>query len=350
MLTFNHNLLAYKYLLKYINQNRVNFIALLCDKNTRKYCLPHFLKLNSRLKNKTHIIEIKAGEKEKNIKTCENIWKHFIDNNFDRDALLINLGGGMVSDIGGFTASVYKRGIPYINVPTTLLAMVDAAIGGKTGIDFMNIKNVIGTITKPQMTIIDIAYLETLSKRELLNGFSEMLKYSLIEDNKLWAELKNFQINDINYKHIIKCVKIKNSIVNKDLNEKGIRKKLNFGHSIGHALESYFMETQKYISHGEAIAAGMIMESYISMKMKMLKKSNYADIINTFKMHYSFIEIPENAFLSIMKYLRNDKKNKSGLIYFVLLNKIGNAVIDIKVKEDLIQEAFTYYKDKFINT
>ena len=223
-------------------------VAILVDENTKRDCLFKLPQIENAL-----IIEIKSGEEYKNISTCNFIWEQLTINNFDRNALLINLGGGVIGDIGGFCAATYKRGLKFIHIPTTLLSMVDASVGGKVGIDFKGFKNQIGIFNNPNAVLIYPKFLETLDENELKSGFAEVVKHALILDDSLWLKLKNTPFTDLDWEYIIyTSVQIKNKIVLADPFEKGERKKLNFGHTFGHAIESYYLEKGTPISHGEA--------------------------------------------------------------------------------------------------
>ncbi len=295
-------------------------IAILVDENTKKYCLPLLLEKCSLLE-KSVIIQIDSGEENKNIQTCNTIWRSLIEHNFNRKSLIINLGGGMIGDIGGFVASTYKRGINFIQIPTTLLAMSDASVGSKLGINFMHNKNQIGLYNDPLQVLINIEFLKTLPRNQLLSGFSEIIKHALIADKNYWDLLIKTSFDNLNWEDIIiRSVEIKNKIVMKDPFENDERKKLNFGHTFGHAIESYYLEKSKPILHGEALALGMILE------IKMSQIPNYERIINFIKTH---LNIPNNPKISeLKKWLINDKKNTSDKINFTLLKNIGESSIN----------------------
>ena len=293
-------------------------VAILVDENTKRDCLNKLPKIDSAL-----IIEIKSGEKYKNISTCNLIWEQLTINNFDRNALLINLGGGVIGDIGGFCAATYKRGLEFIHIPTTLLAMVDASVGGKLGIDFKGFKNQIGIFNNPNAVLIYPKFLETLAENELKSGFAEVVKHALILDNSLWLKLKNTPFTDLDWEDIIDTsVQIKNKIVLADPFEKGERKKLNFGHTFGHAIESYYLEKGTPISHGEAVFMGMILETKISDLSETDKNEIKNYVLSNFALPYT----PKKS--SLHKFLKNDKKNQNGKINFTLLNGIGNCSFD----------------------
>ena len=268
--------------------------------------------------------------------------------NGDRKSLLINVGGGVITDIGGFVASTFKRGIDFIHIPTTLLAMVDASVGGKNGVDLGNLKNQIGVINIPKMLLIDTDYLSTLPQNEMRSGLAEMLKHGLIADAEYWIKFKDSsQINFAEFDTLIhRSIEIKNDIVMQDPTENGIRKALNFGHTLGHAIESYFLENEnkKTLLHGEAIAVGMILESYISWKKKLLSASEYIEIKNTINAVFENINFEDNDLKPILDLLIHDKKNEYGKIQFALLDGIGNIKINQEVENELIIKSFADYK------
>ena len=294
-------------------------VAILVDENTKRDCLSKLPQIENAL-----IIEIKSGEEYKNISTCNFIWEQLTINNFDRNALLINLGGGVIGDMGGFCAATYKRGLEFIHIPTTLLAMVDASVGGKLGIDFKGFKNQIGLFNNPKAVLISSEFLETLAESELKSGFAEVVKHALISDNSLWLKLKNTPFTDLDWEDIIDTsVQIKNKIVLADPFEKGERKKLNFGHTFGHAIESYYLEKRTPISHGEAVFMGMILETKISDLSETDKNEIKNYVLSNFALPYT----PKKS--NLHKFLINDKKNQNGKINFTLLNGIGNCSLII---------------------
>ncbi|WGH26076.1 MAG: 3-dehydroquinate synthase [Candidatus Shikimatogenerans bostrichidophilus] len=330
----------FKFLKKYLKKNIFTNIILLLDVNTKNKCLNLILKKINFLKN-YKIIIIKSGEKYKNINTCIKIWEKLISFKIDKNSIIINIGGGVITDIGGFISSLFKRGIKFINIPTTLLGMIDASIGGKNGINFKNLKNEIGIIKNPILIIINYLFIKTLPKKEIFSGLGELLKYGLIFNKKYWYFLKKINFNnynDINWNKIIyKAVFIKNKIVNKDPEEiLGFRKILNFGHTIGHAIESFFLYKKKYISHGKSISLGMLCESWISKKINNLKNKEYIEIYNEIIKYYKIIKIKEKYFNKIINFIKNDKKNYNNNIYFCLLKKIGKCSFNKKVNKDLI--------------
>lgn len=328
-----------------IKKNNYSSIFIIADENSNTHCVPTVLaQLATDIS--IEIIEIETGETLKNSKTCLEIWTILSELGADKKSVVLNVGGGVVSDIGGFVAATFKRGIDFINIPTTLLAMVDASIGGKNGVDLGNLKNQIGTIVNPQMVVVNSDFLETLPQEQLLSGFAEMLKHGLIHDKNYWENCANY--TEINFQQldifIQRSIEIKNEIVTQDPTELGIRKALNFGHTLGHAIESYFLESQKPLLHGEAIAIGMILEAFISKEKKLLSEPSYLEIKKTLKLIYKFVTFLETDIISIKELLVHDKKNAYGTIQFVLLNGIGNVKINQIIENELIEAAFEDYK------
>lgn len=344
--TIYFNDASFMYLENLLKTETYSKIFVLVDENTNEHCLPYFL-ANLPTEIEIEIIEIEAGEEHKNIYTCIDLWHTLIELDADRKSIMINLGGGVITDIGGFVASTYKRGIDFINIPTTLLAMVDASVGGKTGVDLGSLKNQIGVINEPKSVIVISKFLETLPTNQMRSGLAEMLKHGLIYDKAYWDKLKN--LNDLNTDDldvlIKQSIEIKNEIVSQDLKENGIRKALNFGHTLGHAIESYFLESEekKQLLHGEAIAIGMILESYISYQLNLIFKEDFAEIKYIITDVFEKISFDESDIQNIMNLLVFDKKNEFGNVQFTLLNKIGESKINQKVDESLILLAFEDY-------
>lgn len=337
---------AYNELNDHLERSNYSKIFILVDEKTHNHCLPYFMGMIYGDYD-FEIIEIEEGEINKNIATCTQVWEVLSELDADRKSAMINLGGGVVTDLGGFVASCFKRGIHFINVPTTLLSMVDASVGGKTGVDLGPLKNQIGVINQPEMVLVDSEYLRTLDERQLWSGFAEMLKHGLISDATYWNTLK--VINDFNDLNdlIYTSVSIKNEVVIQDPTEQHLRKILNFGHTLGHAVESYFLESEHHdlLLHGEAIAVGMVLEAYISHKLTGLSLSELEDIKTTFLNRYQKVDFSEEDIDTILSLLKFDKKNSHGNINFVLLKSIGKAVTDIKVPGELLLESFAYYAE-----
>jgi 3-dehydroquinate synthase len=336
---------AYQVLNKHLEDANYSKIFILVDENTHNLCLPQFM-AEIEGDYQYEIIEIESGEIHKNLETCTQVWEAMSELDADRKSLMINLGGGVITDMGGFIASCFKRGIYFINVPTTLLSMVDASVGGKTGIDLGPLKNQIGVINQPQMVLVMTEFLNTLEERQLQSGFAEMLKHGLIKDKKYWEELTLLSHFDNMDEFIYHSVLIKNEVVLQDPTEQNIRKILNFGHTLGHAIESYFLEssTLETLLHGEAIAIGMIMEAFLSKELTGLSERELEDIKTTFLHRYKKVAFTEEDIQAILGLMKFDKKNSHGNINFVLLKSIGIPVIDIKIPNNLYIKAFDYYK------
>lgn len=338
---------AYEALNLHLKENKYSNLFIIVDSNTNEFCLPQFLPyLETDLT--IEIIEFEAGEENKNIETCVQIWNVLTELGADRKSLVINLGGGVVTDLGGFVASTFKRGVDFIHIPTTLLSMVDASVGGKNGVDLGNLKNQIGVINVPTMVLIDTHYLETVPQNEMRSGLAEMLKHGLIYDKEYWEQFLDLKAVDFaDFDELIyRSVVIKNEIVTQDPTEKNIRKSLNFGHTLGHAIESYFLENQNKTTllHGEAIAAGMILESYISLHKKLINEEEFLQIKATIKSIFDDIVFSDNDLAPILELLIHDKKNEYGTIQFALIQGIGKIKIDQSVENELIIKAFNDYK------
>jgi 3-dehydroquinate synthase len=310
-------------------------IFILVDENTFKYCYPL---VRDMLPDHT-LIQIEAGEQHKDINSCQLIWNSLSQQNADRNALLINLGGGVITDIGGFCASTYKRGIRFINLPTTLLSQVDASVGGKTGIDFNGYKNQIGVFNEPEFVLIDTSFHQTLPERELRSGFAEMLKHGLIADAQHWKNLVDSDFNLISNQLLENSVSIKQRVVEKDPNEKGLRKILNFGHTIGHALESALLNSSEPLLHGEAIAHGMRCEASIAYELEYISQEEFNQINKSLLKIYGPLKIKKALRENILRLCKQDKKNQNGDIRMSLLNKIGEANYDIAISQNTILNA-----------
>ncbi len=313
--------------------------VILCDSNT-KQCL-EFLYVVCPIIERFPIIEMPSGEQHKNLKTCEMVWYQLTEHGADRNTILLNLGGGVVTDLGGFVASTYMRGIRFVQIPTSLLGMVDAAIGGKTGVDFGGLKNMVGLFSRPEAVIVDSNFLKTLPANQYRNGLAEVLKHAFISNPELLTLMDGNQDELIS-----RSIQVKMDVVNRDEFESGERKKLNFGHTIGHAIESHLLETETPVLHGEAIAVGMIMESFLSNQITGLAKEELSSIVEVINSVFSRIELTNDDWKAIKKLMLFDKKNSNGSVRFVLLKSIGHAVTDQAVTEHLLDEAFHFYASK----
>lgn len=337
---------AYVKLNQFIASYNPSKIFVLVDENTHENCAQKLLQTIETTKE-IELIEIESGEENKNLETCSGVWHALTELGADRKSLLINLGGGVITDLGGFAASCFKRGIAFVNIPTTLLSMVDASVGGKTGVDLGVLKNQIGLFSDPEMVLIDFDYLETVPAREIISGLAEIIKYGITYDVKLWDEIMSFKelsINNISTL-IHRSIEIKNEVVTEDPKEAGLRKILNYGHTLGHAVESYFLESEEKekLTHGEAIAIGMITEAYISEKLLNFPFEKLQNIKEKLIAIYGKVTILESDFEPIMEYLIHDKKNVGGRVNFVLLNDFESYKLDCKVEKELIIEALNYY-------
>jgi 3-dehydroquinate synthase len=311
-------------------------ILVLTDTNTARECyraVSQFIPAHEK-------IEVNPGEENKTLETATHVWEKMTSANLDRQSLLFVLGGGVLGDLGGFCASTYKRGIDFVLMPTTLLAQVDASIGGKLGIDFMGLKNHIGVFREPVATLICPFFLGSLPERELRSGFAEVIKHCLISDSEKWELLKSKSYLEQDFDLLIRhSVAFKAAVVAKDPFEKGVRKILNYGHTIGHALETCSMRSGERLYHGEAVAAGMIAESHVARSLKLISELEEREIRTYLRDTFGQVKAPDwSEFLPV---IRQDKKNKGEKILMALPNGIGRAVWDIEVSEQLIEEALT---------
>lgn len=319
-------------------------VFVLADNNTLQYCYPLVEPL---LKNNV-VIQIPSGEPHKTLKICASVWQQLTVQEADRKSLLINLGGGMVGDLGGFAAGCYKRGIDFVNIPTSLLAMVDASVGAKTGIDFSGYKNLLGMFYEPKQIFLHTDFLKTLPEREFLSGMAEVVKHALIADKLLWRNLpQTFSLQTIDNIHdlVWQNIVIKSQFVKADPTEKGIRQALNFGHTIGHALESLFLTTAQPLLHGEALAAGIVAESFLSAKNGLLNEDDLQTIVHTITRNFVLPIVEKQLYESVIRYLKNDKKNLNGHVTCCFLNGIGKYSLPHYVPEKDIFIALDYYNE-----
>lgn len=331
-----------------INQELGNFlkesdyqkIAVIVDENTEAHCLPKVIESIG----EHWLLKISSGETNKTISTCEQLWNALTEASFSRRDLVINLGGGVIGDMGGFVASTYKRGIDFINLPTTLLSQVDASIGGKLGIDFNGFKNHIGIFREPTKVIVYPPFIDTLSRRELYSGFAEVIKHGLIKDAAYWNGITTKEFDDYDWLQIINhSIEIKSEVVDNDPYEEGERKILNFGHTIGHAIETYFLETPQRLLHGEAIAVGMICEAFLSNKFAGLTENQLIEISNFIIKTYDLQKIDTQLFEDIISLTLQDKKNHAGLVNYSLLREVGECGFDYQVPGQLVLDSLFYY-------
>ena len=330
----------------YLKRHKFSSLFILVDENSLKHCLPVLVSRVPRLLE-AEIIELESGEKNKNIEVCAQVWRALSELGADRNSLLINLGGGVITDLGGFVASTFKRGIDFINIPTTLLAQVDAAIGGKTGIDLGVLKNEVGVFAEANGLFIWPGFLQTLNRRELASGIAEVLKHGLISDFTYWSTCRDMELTEVNdLDEVIRAsVKIKSDIVAADPKESGERKRLNFGHTIGHAIESFFLEEgERTLLHGEAVAVGMICESWLSVQLFGLSETQLMEIRETIGRYFQPLDLNPMDDHRLVELMRHDKKNNKGEIRMALLKSIGLCGTGKIVAPEQIIEALNYYR------
>ncbi|WP_455673537.1 3-dehydroquinate synthase [Phocaeicola sp.] len=322
-------------------------LFILMDEHTRNLCMPIIAGFAC-IKEAT-LICIGAEDVHKNMETLAYVWKELGDNGASRHSLLINLGGGMVTDLGGFAASTFKRGIKYINIPTTLLAMVDASVGGKTGINFNGLKNEVGVFSPAESVLIDTEFLKSLDTKNLLSGYAEMLKHGLISTTAHWAELLNFDFQTVDYKAlqtlVAKSVQIKENIVEQDPYEKGIRKALNLGHTVGHAFESLALENNHPVLHGYAVAWGVVCELYFSHLKVGFPKDKLRQTIQFIKEHYGVLPFDCKQYDRLYEFMTHDKKNSAGIINFTLLAEVGDIRINQSATKEEIMDMLDFYRE-----
>ncbi len=317
-------------------------LVLLMDANTHQHCLPLIQEV---LPSNAMLITVPAGEQHKTLETCASIWKQMTEAVLDRQALLLNLGGGVIGDMGGFCASVYKRGIPFITIPTTLLSQVDASVGGKLGIDFMGFKNHLGVFQQPEAVLIDPTFLQTLPQRELRSGYAEVIKHGLIRDVAFFRSLPSSLWENQDWDRVIRhSVGIKKAVVNVDPKESGLRKILNFGHSIGHAVESFYLNSQDPLLHGEAIALGMITEGFLSFQKIGLSFEELNELSIKLLTIFGKVNLDSKDLSAILDLCAQDKKNEGATQLFTLLPSLGDCTYNNPVTREEIRHAILYYQ------
>jgi 3-dehydroquinate synthase len=328
-------------LLAFLNQKKYSKIVVLTDENTRTHCYPI---LEKKLPGHV-VIEVKSGEEQKNLNTCAKIWKDLTELALDRHAVLIVLGGGVLGDMGGFCAATYKRGIDFILIPTTLLAQVDASIGGKLGVDFEHLKNHIGVFQQPALTLLYTGFLKTLPEAELRSGYAEVIKHTLISDKAMWQQISAKSLQQQDWDGLLKhSVIFKAHVTTEDPKEKGLRKILNAGHTIGHAVESYLLASGNRILHGEAIALGIIAEGFIAHQRTMLTAADFTSITNYILSVYGKVALNDMQIEEASQLTVQDKKNKGNKILCVLQDGIGRARWDCEISLDEVKRALAFYQ------
>lgn len=324
----------------FLKKNQFSKIVVIADNNTFEYCYPILAEKCVAVQS-AEIIELESGEQHKTLDTCLLVWQTLSELQIDKNALIVNLGGGVITDLGGFIASIYKRGIAFIHIPTTLLAMADASVGGKCGVDLGNIKNQLGTITQANAVFINPQFLNTLPAKHLKNGMAEIIKMGLIADKELIKTIKEKKSDLASV--ITRSVTLKSAIVKKDPNDIGIRKILNFGHTIGHAIESALLGTKQELLHGEAIAIGMIIEGFISFDKKRVTKTELTTLLNLIHPHYPLLQFNKKQMQLIYTFMQQDKKNANNTIRMSLLKGLGNCTFNDEVNQTEIEKAFVNY-------
>ena len=334
-----------QFLESYVNRKKV----IIVDDNTHEHCLPYLITTFQELSD-AEVILLPEGEENKQMSIAYSVWEALTDYTVSRNDLVINLGGGMITDLGGFIASCYKRGCDFINIPTSLLGMVDASIGGKTGINLGHFKNQIGVFSNPKAVYIDPIFLTTLPDEEMKSGYAEMLKHGLISNKNLFFEiieqLENYKELDVEFLGV--SLSIKNEVVKNDPLEKGLLKILNYGHTIGHVIEGHYMETLN-LSHGHAVAIGMVMEAFLSKKEGKLSEGDYKKIESNILKHFKVPTFSDDDIKSMTEMLINDKKNDSGVIKCCLLSAIGKCSFDNVIPEERFIETFMHFKNLQVN-
>lgn len=322
-------------------------LFILFDENTYIHCLPLLVKIPLLQRAKEMVIP--PGDTNKTIENLGRVWQLLTENGATRHSLLVNLGGGMITDLGGFAAATFKRGINYINIPTTLLGAVDAAVGGKTGINFGGYKNEIGSFYPSKAVIISSDFFHTLDREAILSGYAEMIKHALIHTDKEWKEILAYSFDEVDYgklnELVFRSVKIKEEIVEKDPYEKNIRKALNFGHTTAHAFESFAMTNKKPVPHGYAVAWGMIVELWLSHRLCGFPKEKLQSSVRFIQKHYGAFPITCDHYETLYEITKHDKKNIGDIINFTLLGDIGDIRIDQTADKELVFEAFDFYRD-----
>lgn len=320
---------------------------ILVDETTRELCLP--LVAGFDCLQGAEIITIGATDRHKTLESLSHVWSELQRSGATRHSLMVNLGGGMVTDLGGFAASTFKRGLNYINIPTTLLAMVDASVGGKTGINFGGLKNEVGVFSNASSVILDTVFLRTMNHENICSGYAEMLKHGLISaDSGMWAELLTFDLDVINYhllsRMVADSVKVKEHIVEKDPTENGIRKALNLGHTVGHAFESLALQRNPVL-HGYAVAWGLVCELYLSCMKAGFPTKKMRQTVQFINENYGRMAINCNDYPILLELMTHDKKNTAGKINFTLLGDIGDIRINQTATKSEIEEALDFYRE-----
>ena len=324
-------------------------LFILTDTNTREKCYP--LLADVPAVKDAPVIVTEAGDTHKSLEALARIWSYLSNGGASRKSLLMNLGGGMVTDMGGFAGATFKRGIRTVNIPTTLMASVDAAVGGKTGINFNGLKNEIGAFYPPLCVFIDCEFLRTLDRDNILSGYAEMLKHGLISSMENYTSVLLYDIDTMNYTYLNslvgQSVAVKERVVAEDPKERGIRKALNFGHTVGHAYESLSFREGRPILHGHAVAAGIVSELYLSHKQCGFPKEKLYQVVYYIKEYYPAFFFDCGDYDTLYELMTHDKKNESGVINFTLLGNVGEVRINQSVDKKMILESLDFYRESF---
>lgn len=334
---------------KLLSEREFDKLFILTDENTHRFAKPFISE--SIACNAAEEIIILADDINKNLENLSTIWRKLVEGGATRKSILINLGGGMVTDMGGFAAATFKRGIEHINIPTTLLGAVDAAVGGKTGINFEGLKNEIGAFKQPSAVLIDTRFFKTLSKEHLLSGYAEMLKHGLISNPDTYNKLLSFDICNPDYEQLLylleESVSVKEQIVEQDPLEKGIRKYLNLGHTSGHAIESLALKRNTPVQHGYAVAWGLVCEVILSYMKFGFSQAEIHRLVDYVKVNYGVFPIGCKDYPYLYEKITHDKKNESGRINYTLLKAVGEVEINVSVTKEEIESSFDLYRDLF---
>lgn len=321
-------------------------VIIVCDVNTKQACLPILLEEIPQL-NVAPVFELYLGETNKSINELERLCSFLLDEGAGRKSVILNLGGGIVCDLGGFAASIYMRGIDFIQIPTSLLAMVDASVGGKTGVNFGGLKNMLGTFTQPRAVLVFPDFIQTLPTDERISGFAEMVKHALLSGEDEWEEVSNFDIQQTsNWSEIIeKSIRFKYHITHADFQEKGNREQLNFGHTVAHAFEALAFERNEDLLHGSAVASGILAELILADQLHILTDSNIiTNYVELLKKHFTLFHFNENELDSLLQFMYSDKKNKQGNVTFSLIKKPGQIALNIQADKQSIEKALRIYR------
>lgn len=322
-------------------------ILVVMDEHTEQLCWPALQELDCF--RQAHTVIIGCGEENKSIDTLCHVWQRLVDAGATRRSVVVCVGGGMVCDLGGMAAATFKRGLDCINVPTTLLAMVDASVGGKTAVNFAGLKNEVGVFAQPKAVVVSTEFLSTLPARQVLSGYGEMVKHALLADTLLWGDTLRFEPlqtdNDTLSQLIQRSVEVKSRYVEADPSEHSERKALNLGHTFGHAFESFFMEKGQPVTHGHAVAAGLVCCLYLSAVLHGFNTTQMRQTVSFLHEHYARLNFTCHDYEQLFRLMLHDKKNTADGIHFTLLKSIGEPIIDQRVDQKLIFEALDFYRE-----